>query len=146
MIVDLDPRQAVDPLDPHGRTAGELLDRRLVVVVGQATLDEPSRISASAGPSAGSMRVSPMYSGFESTGTDLERRVRRPSSDTAFIDSSSTPCDAEQRSAESVERDEPARDLLLEQDIGVDDVTAALDDVARAPERVDVPGVGVARD
>ena len=37
------------------------------------------------------------------------------------------------------------RDLVLEQHVGVDDVAAPLDHLARAPERVDVLGLGKAR-
>src|SRR5206468_7469942 len=45
----------------------------------------------------------------------------------------------------SLERDEPPRHLVLEQDIRVDDVAASLDDVTRAPERIDVARVGETR-
>ncbi len=139
MVVDLDPGE---PVHRHGlyrhltRPARRAHPRSRRP--GSRALTKSSSVRASSSPCAGSIRVSPMYSGCGPTGARLLRSRSRPSTATAFIDSSSTPWSAAHSTADPARCHEPPRDLVLEQHVGVHDVAAAAHDVAGAPQRVHV--------
>ena len=128
-----------------GTSRGQLLERVLVVDVERSrAARNPPASAASSSPCAGSIRVSPMYSGCGPTGASL-LRSREPPVDRhrlhrLLVDAMV----GRAQHRRSLRRHEPPRDLVLEQHVGVHDVAAAAHDVARAPQRVHVAVLRVA--